>query len=68
MDETITYGVFWRSRWNPDKFLPFMSWCTTYDGAYELYKDVQDNPACLEVRIIERCEHFEIVAAKVVEP
>lgn len=62
MDEIISYGVFWKSNWNPKDFKLFSGWYTNYEDAYKVYVNVQKNPACIATRIIEMCEHFEVVA------
>ena len=62
MDEVISYGVFWKSRWSPDKFTSFSGYFTKYEDAYRSYKEVQSNPSCIAARIVELVEHFEVVA------
>ena len=64
MEEQITYGVYWKSDWNPNEFTEFFTWLTTYDAAYKEYKKVLKNPACHAARIVERTENYEIVAEK----
>lgn len=66
MEEIITYGVYWKTEEDEerDKFHPFSAWHTTYDSAYHAYKEYLTNPACRAAQIIERVEHFEIVAQK----
>ncbi|WP_304965874.1 hypothetical protein [uncultured Oscillibacter sp.] len=63
MDEVISYGVFWKSKWNPDKFTLFSGYFIKYEDAYRGYKEVQSNPSCIAARIVELTEHFEIVAS-----
>ena len=62
MDEVITYGVFWLSAWNSDQFTLFAGYFTKYEDAYKEYMELRKNPACIAARIVERVEHFEIVA------
>ena len=44
MDEVISYGVFWKSKWNPDKFTLFSGYFIKYEDAYRGYKEVQSTP------------------------
>ena len=62
MEDIITYGVFWATEDNPDKFYSFSSYHTTYESAYSALEDCKQNPRCVKAKIVERVETFETVA------
>ena len=69
MDEEITYGVFWKSSFCTNEFRLFSGWYTKYDDACKCYQDLKgSNPLCIEARIVEKCEHYEVVATTEAAP
>ncbi len=66
MDEIITYGVFWKSTWNPEKFVSFSTWFSDFEDALSEYKNLMQNPNCIAAELIERTENFEVIAGKTV--
>lgn len=66
MDDIITYGVFWKSVWSPTKFASFSAWFSSFDAASEEYEKLLKNPGCIAAELVERTEHFEVIAGKTV--
>ena len=64
MDDKITYGVFYRSKYLPDEWCLFSSWFETYEEARKEAREASRNPRFLEVRIVERVEPFSFVGGK----
>lgn len=61
MDEKITYGVFYRCKFNPDEWRFFSTWFATYEAARKEAQKASQNIRFLEVRIVERVETFSFV-------
>ncbi len=61
MDDKITYGVFYRSKFNPDEWCIFSAWFESYEEARKEKRTARANTRFLEVRIVERVETFSFV-------
>ena len=61
MDDRITYGVYYRTKANPDEWRIFSAWFASYESAREEAQRASQNQRFLEVRIVERVETFSFV-------
>lgn len=67
LEDKFSYGVFWKEANRSNEFHQFSAWFSNYGDAYSTYEEVQKNPLCVKAMIVERSEHYEIVAAAVKE-
>lgn len=59
MNDRITYGVYWRTKFEPNEWRLYIGWFDCYWDAVEEAKNALKNPRSLEVRVVERTETFE---------
>lgn len=58
MDDRISYGVFWATKYQPNRWTMFCSWVDDYDAAMNCVYEAKRNPQCVAVKIVERVETF----------
>lgn len=64
IEAKTTYGVYWKTKLNPDNWEIFSAWFTSYEAAKEEAKLALRNPRHIEVKVVERVETFKPIDEK----
>lgn len=59
--DIVTYGVFWRTKLDPEKWDFYSGWYSEILYAKEDAKRAAKNPRVIEVAVVERVEKLNII-------
>ena len=61
MVDTLSWGVFWKTKNHPDSWRPCSQWVATLDEALQIYNAHRECPICNAIRVIKRRESHELI-------